>query len=124
MRASRKSNRKLQNLKVDHIFDLDRTFFKNNVSFSFYFYLLKRGIVPVRTFPRVVQIFIRYTFSGLNLEGIHTEIFRHVLKGLRLADLEVAAEQFLAACDQMVRPEMLQTLSEAQAAGHSTYLLS
>jgi len=124
MQASRKSNRKLLNLKVNHIFDLDRTFFRNNVSFSFYFYLLRRGIVPYRTFPRVVQIFVRYTFGGLNLEGIHAEIFRHVLKGLRLADLEIAAEQFLSVCDRMVRPVMLQTLLEAQASGQSTYLLS
>lgn len=109
---------------VSHIFDLDRTFFIKNVSFAFYFYLLRNRLISIRTLPRVVQIFVGYTLGRLNLEALHQAIFQHVLKGLVLRDLESAADHFLANVDRMVCPSMLHVLRETQKAGHATFLLS
>lgn len=108
----------------DHIFDLDRTFFTKNVSFAFYFFLLKRGGVAIKTLPRVISIFFLYSFKRLSLENLHGQIFRCVLKGLRLSDLEVAADRFLSNCEHRVRRSIYCALQEAKLAGHNTFLLS
>ncbi len=111
-------------LPTNHIFDLDRTFFKKNVSFAFYFYLLRQGGVSYRTFPRVLQIFIRYSLGFLPLKELHSEIFSHVLKGLRLEELQASADLFLTFCENRVCPLMHRALCEAQKAGLATFLLS
>jgi phosphoserine phosphatase len=60
----------------------------------------------------------------LDLEGLHSEIFRYVLKGLLLADLETEATEFLSSCEDRVCPIIFQALQKAQAAGHRAFLLS
>jgi phosphoserine phosphatase len=72
----------------------------------------------------VIQIFARYSFGFLPLKELHAEIFSHVLKGLRLADLECFADLFLSTCEERVCPILYLALQNAQKAGHQTFLLS
>jgi len=107
-----------------HIFDLDRTFFKKNVSFSFYFYLLRRRCSLVRTLPLAVWAFCKFSLGLFNIQAFHGVIFSSVLKGWKRTDLEALADQFLTRYPKMVCPALLQILQKAQAGGHKTYLLS
>jgi phosphoserine phosphatase len=72
----------------------------------------------------MLQIFIRYSLGLLTLKALHLEIFSHVLKGLRLEDLETSADLFLTFCENRVCPLMHRALCEAQEAGLATFLLS
>lgn len=109
---------------MNHIFDLDCTFFKSNASFAFYRALLKERVIPLRTIPRVLQIYLRFFLGFLDLEGFHHAIFHSVLKGLKFSDLEMAADRFLLTCEKRVCPIMNQVLHHAKASHHKTYLLS
>lgn len=77
-----------------HIFDLDGTLIPKNTSFHFYFYLLKKRKLPLRSIFTVFPLYFRYQ-SGLSLAELHTEIFNRVLKGKPMTLFTESVEPFL-----------------------------
>jgi HAD superfamily hydrolase (TIGR01490 family) len=122
MLALKKSNKKLPSLKASiHVFDLDRTLFRKNASFAFYFFLLKKGIIPWVTLFRTVPLL----FRTIDLGFLHREVFRRVLKGVSLSSLESVAGQFLdQSMNRLLNPQIFPHLEEAKRQGAIVCLLS
>ena len=108
-----------------HLFDLDRTLVYKNLSFSFYFYLIRRKIVSPLTLLRTIPLLFRYKLGMIDLEGIHRAAFRFVLKGLRLKTLEDAADRFVKDfLSRQLNVPIFQILCSAQESCEPVFLLS
>lgn len=108
-----------------NLFDLDRTLIRKNLSFSFYFYLLKEGIVSKATLLRTIPLYFQHRFGFLDLKGIHHRVFDSILKGQLLQTLEAAADRFVEPfVRQMLHPKLFSELLSAKERGEAVFLLS
>lgn len=107
------------------IFDLDKTFFRKNTSFEFYFYLLKEGVVSKSTLVHAFILYFQFSCGFLSLARLQYKIFQRVLKGLTLKTLEDAADRFLAlSVDRLLRVSLLKHFQDAKKRGAIVCLLS
>lgn len=124
MRELKRSRKKLRKSKAN-FFDLDRTLVRKNVSFSFYFYLIKLGIVSKATLLRTIPLYFRHKMGSIGLIEIHRQVFRHVLKGQLRKELEEAADDFIAPfVQQTLNPIIHSKFNDAKERGEAVYLLS
>lgn len=108
-----------------HLFDLDQTFVRKNLSYSFYFYLLKKGIVSPVTLAPTISLRLRHLLGQVGLVEIHRESFRFLLKGMRLDELEEAADCFVEPfVNKWVNPRMQIEFQRAKTRGEKVFLLS
>jgi phosphoserine phosphatase len=108
-----------------HLFDLDRTFVRKNLSYSFYFYLLREGIVSPATLAPTVSLRFRYLLGQIGLIEIHRESFRFLLKGMKLSELEEAADRFVGPfIKKWINLSMQREFEGAKKRGERVYLLS
>ncbi|MBS3904099.1 MAG: HAD-IB family hydrolase [Simkania sp.] len=78
-----------------HFFDLDRTIIEQNTSVAFCRYLCDRGILPRVALIQSFLIGWRAKVMRHTLDEMHAVLFKRVLKGVRLSDLENAVDDFL-----------------------------
>lgn len=111
--------------KLFLIFDLDRTLVRKNSSFAFYFYLLKKRLLPFRSLAAMVFAFIRYELGTIDLRGLHHVVFASILKGRPYSFFTNLVDPFL---DHFLKPFLYQPVLEryynAKKIGHPTFLLS
>lgn len=106
------------------IFDLDRTLIRSNSSFCFYFFLLKKRLVPVKTLFHAAFLFFLYQ-QGLSLKDLHQFVFRFILKGLSLVKIQSFVSLFV---DQLLKKDLRSSVfyrfQQAKLEGQFTWLLS
>lgn len=107
------------------IFDLDRTLVRKNASFCFYFFLLKKRLLPLSSVAKAIPLFFRYKRGRLNLKHLHEAVFSLVLKGRSLSLFANAVPLFLGPfLDAFLYRPVLNRFFEAKQKGHRTFLLS
>ncbi len=78
-----------------HVFDLDHTLVTNSSSYVFCRFLCRQGILPRRVLLRAYLAQIQWKGLRKSLQHIHNELFAKILRGLEMAKLEKASEQFI-----------------------------
>ncbi len=77
------------------LFDLDGTLVKGNTSFHFFLFLLRKGILPMRSLFRAGALFFTFKRKWISLLQFHCDVFRVFLKGRKKALFIDAVEPFL-----------------------------
>jgi HAD superfamily hydrolase (TIGR01490 family) len=107
------------------VFDLDGTLIRGNSSFSFCFYLVKKGVLPRSAMLSAFWNYFSFYCGRRTLLELHTKIFDAFLRGLKLAVLEEHVESFL---QQFLMPSCyapaIESLRAAQHLGYYTFILS
>ncbi|MES2273013.1 MAG: HAD-IB family phosphatase [Chlamydiota bacterium] len=107
------------------IFDLDRTLVKKNCSFSFYFFLLRRRLIPFKSLLKVVPIFFSYLAERLSLTQLHHRVFAAVLRGKPRSLFIQSVKPFLDEnLEKWLNPAVFSRFCEAKKRGDRTFLLS
>ena len=107
------------------VFDLDRTLLSTNSSYRFAQYLFEKGIFS--SYHLVYSLFhrVRFELLDLSLREFHESLFRGVLQGAVLEEIEAHVEGFLERClPRRVYYPAYSALRLAQHLGHHTAILS
>ncbi len=107
------------------MFDLDKTLVVDNSSFAFCRHLVRRGVLPLRALLYSLFYYIRHRFFGMGLAQLHIHIFRDLLKGKQLSQIEAEIEPFLDLyLAHRLSLRACAALKEGQRSGDYTLILS
>ena len=107
------------------VFDLDHTLLKKNSSVEFCKYLYKKKKLSFFSVLHSFLYYIRHVYLTLSLEDLHRKIFKKLLCGMRLADLEQDAVLFGETyLEKLLYMPAVERLKQAQSLGHFTMILS
>jgi HAD superfamily hydrolase (TIGR01490 family) len=125
MQESKKSSRKSQSYKSLSIFDLDRTLVSKNTSFSFYFFLIRKGLLPLSTLFRAIPLFFLFQKKKVSLRELHKNVFSAFLKGKKKALFTAAAPLFLKRfLARRLNRAVFDRFEQSKKRGERTCLLS
>lgn len=128
MQESKKSSKRSPNWKDNFqlwIFDLDRTLLRRNSSFCFYFFLLKRRQISLKSVFAAAFCFLQYQWGRFSLAELHQAIFSRILHGLSLSLLSQEVEHFLdRSLHPLLNSRVWKEFQRAKKRGEETFLLS
>ena len=107
------------------IFDLDHTLLKKNSSVEFCKYLYKKKKLSFFSVFQSSLYYISHVYLLLSLEELHSKIFKKILQGMCLKDLEKEAAIFVRLyLEDLIYLPASEKLKAAQGQGHFTVILS
>jgi HAD superfamily hydrolase (TIGR01490 family) len=119
------SPNQLQKKTKLNVFDLDGTLLKNNCSFSFSWYLYKKGIFSLSDQIYCVLYAFAYKLGNLSIERLHKAIFNKLFIKKSFRILEKEAAHFVKKhIHKMINPHILNEINAAKVRGERVLLLS
>lgn len=107
------------------VFDLDHTLVGCNSSFSFCTFLHRKKAISTLAMLKAYWFRLKHDLLSIELEQLHSELFKRLLQGLSLEFLESFVESFMSECilDKFYSPAF-EELRMAQHSGAYTVIMS
>ena len=106
-------------------FDLDHTLVRGNSSLSFCRYLFCKRVLPLSAYLYSGVYLLQHRFFHISLSKLHQSVFRRILFGKPLKEIEKHVENFLQQyLFSAFYPPAISSLKLAQHLGHYTVILS
>ena len=93
-----------------HVFDLDHTLLKGNVSFEFGKHLYKRGWISSFQLLTLLFFYFRHKYFNLPLEDLHQAIFKRLFFGKKISLIQHEVNLFLENLPDMLYQPAFQRL--------------
>ncbi|MCD6232775.1 haloacid dehalogenase-like hydrolase [bacterium] len=110
--------------KTAIVFDLDGTIVCQNTQFSLFFYLLRRGKIPLGFFLKAAFWFVLYKLKALTLSGIMNRIYQFIQGDTPENFKRLLREFYRDSVRKKIYLRPLQLIKECEKAGTPVCLIS